>query len=131
MDFCCANSGGRVALTITAVDGGQRKVSIRGSVTIQETTTETEAQANSDGTMYVTTKAVPAIAEITLSDRCGLKLADLLNCYIDATIEIIDMRRVYFFTRARMVGRPSLKTEDGEISGLKLASANVSVVEAA
>lgn len=126
---CCDNSGGRVSLTING-DAGPKKVSLRGSVTIRPTTKETEALANSDGTMYVTTKAVPAEAEIMISDRCGLTFADLLNCTIDATIQLIDMGRTYLFTRARLVGRPEIKTEDGEISGLKVASVNVSWFEA-
>lgn len=125
---CCDNSGGRVALTMNT-DSGPKKFSLRGSVTIRPTTKETEANANADGTMYVTTKAVPAEAEITLSDKCGMKLEDVLGCTIDATIELIDMRRTYLFTRARLVGRPEIKTEDGEISNLKIASVNVSSFE--
>ncbi|WP_296201463.1 hypothetical protein [uncultured Hyphomicrobium sp.] len=127
---CCDNSGGRVALTINGPNG-PKKVSLRGSVTIRPTTKETEANANSDGTMYVTTKAVPAEAEILISDRCGLTLDDLLNCTVDASIELIDMKRTYLYTRSRIVGRPELKTEDGEISNLKIASVNVSWFEAA
>jgi hypothetical protein len=127
-DLCCANSGGRVSLTVHT-DGGTRKLSIRANVTIMPTTVETEALANSDGSMYVTTKPVPATVELSISDKCGLRMEDLLNCYIDATLEMIDMRRTYLFTRARMVGRPSIKAEDGEISGVKLASANVSMIE--
>ena len=70
-----------------------------------------------------------AIVELSLSDKCGLRLEDLLRCHIDASVELIDMSRVYLFTNARLVGRPSINSEDGEISGLKLASANVSMVE--
>lgn len=127
---CCDNSGGRVAITINGA-GVPRKLSVRAAVTIRPTTKETEANANSDGTMYVTTKSVPAEAEIKLSDKCGLRLEDLLNCTVDATIELIDMSRVYLFTRSRIVGRPELNTEDGEISGLKIASVNVTYSEAA
>ncbi|MGE0699267.1 MAG: hypothetical protein AB7O57_09255 [Hyphomicrobiaceae bacterium] len=127
-DLCCFNSGGRAALTITGA-AGHRKVGLRGSLTIMPTNTETEAGANSDGSLYVTTKPVPATCEIKISDKCGLRLEDLTSCTIDATIELIDMRRTYLFTRSRVVGRPSLDSESGEITGLKIASSNVQVVE--
>lgn len=129
-DLCCSNSGSRVVLTVHG-SSGSRRVSVRGSLTIKPTTVETEAQANSDGSMYVTTKPVPAEAEIKLSDKCGLKMEDLLNCSIDVTMELIDLRRTYLFTNSRMVGRPSIETETGEISGLKIASSNVTMFEVA
>jgi hypothetical protein len=128
MDLCCANSGTRVILTIHGPNGA-RRVAVRGSLTVKPTTVETEAAANSDGSLYVTTKPVPAEAELKLSDGCGLRLDDLLNCYIDATMEMIDIRRTYLWTKARMVGRPSIETETGEITGLKLVSSNVSMNE--
>lgn len=79
---CCDNSGGRVALKIDGVI-----YSARSSVTIKPTNIEREAKANHDGTMYTTTKAVPAEADITLGDRCGLDLNVLVAaCRIDATI---------------------------------------------
>lgn len=125
---CCNNSGGRIALTFNT-NRGPMKVSVRGAATIRPTTVETEANANQDGSMYVTTKAVPAEAEITLSDRCGLTLDDILGCTVDATLEMIDMRRTYLFTQSRVVGRPEINSEDGEISGLKIASVNVTSFE--
>lgn len=126
MDLCCNNSGSRVILTVHG-SNGSRRIPVRGSLTIMPTTVETEAGSNSDGSLYVTTKPVPATAELKLSDGCGLKLEDLLNCTIDASMELIDIKRTYFWTNSRMVGRPSIDTESGEISGLKLASGNVTM----
>lgn len=126
---CCQNSGGRVALTFNT-PAGPRKYAVRASVTVRPTTVETAAEANQDGSMYVTTKAVPAEAEITLSDKCGLRLEDILGCSVDATIDLIDMRRTYLFTRSRVVGRPEISTENGEISGLKIASSQVKEIQA-
>ncbi len=115
---CCDNSGGRVALTIDGVS-----YSARASVTIRPTNVEKEAKANHDGTIYTTTKAVPAEADITLSDRCGLDLETLTKaCHVDATIQLIDMSRTYLFSKCSVVGRPEINSEDGEIKGLKLAS---------
>jgi hypothetical protein len=126
--FCCSNAGGRFALTVHSPTLGTVQLDLRGSATIEDTTIETEAHSHSHGGMYVTTKSKPATVELMFSDSCKLRLNDLLNCHIDATLQLIDMGRTYFFTRARLVGKPSLKTEDGEISGLKLASGRVSVV---
>lgn len=123
---CCDNSGGRVILTIDGV-----RYSARSSVTIKPTTKETEAGANQDGTLFVTTKPVHAEAEMTLSDRCGLSLEALTHdCHVDATIEIFDMNRTYLFTRSTVVGRPEIDSESGEIKGLMIASSFVKEINA-
>ncbi|MDX2265446.1 MAG: phage tail tube protein [Hyphomicrobiales bacterium] len=116
---CCDNAGGRVELTI---DGQRYRP--RASITIRPTSFEREAEANADGTIFVTTKPMPAEAEFTLSDQCGLTLETLVNaCHIDATITLVDMaNRTYLFSQASVVGRPELDTESGEISGLKIVS---------
>lgn len=118
---CCDNAGGRVVMNI-----GSKRYSARGSFTIRPTTFSREAGANSDGTIYTTTKAEPAEVEFTLSDKCGLNINDLVKgCHIDATIRLVDMKKTWLFTRASVVGRPEFDTESGEIRGLKLVSANV------
>lgn len=121
---CCDNSGGRVTLTVNGV-----RYSTRSGITIMPSTFERSAEANDDGSIYVTTKPMPAEAEFTLSDRCGLTIADLDQCHIDATFDFIDMRRQYLFTKATVVGRPSIKSDTGEISGLKIVSSLVKQVE--
>lgn len=118
---CCDNAGGRVILTLNG-----KRYSTRGGVTIRPTHKSREAGANDDGSLYVTTKAEPAEAEFTMSDSCGLKIGDLVDaCWIDATFDLIDMRKKYLFTRASVVGRPEYKTDTGEISGMKIVSAMV------
>lgn len=122
---CCDNSGGRVALRINGVT-----YSARTQVVIRPTTIDREAKANQDGTLAITTKPVPAEADITLSDRCGLNLDALVNnCHVDATIEIIDMNRTYLFTKATVVGRPEIDSESGEIKNLKIVSALVRQID--
>lgn len=97
--------------------------SARAALTVRPTTVEREAGANQDGTMFVTTKPVVAEAEITLGDKCGLNINALTNaCRVDATIEIIDMKKQWLFTYSSIVGRPEYNTEDGEIRGLRIAS---------
>jgi len=121
---CCDNSGGRVELKI---DGKLYRA--RGSFTIRPTTFSRDVGANSDGSIYVTTKAEPAEVEFTLSDRCGLNVSQLIKgCHIDATIRVIDMKKTWLFSMASVVGRPEYDTESGEIRGLKLVSGNVRVV---
>jgi len=114
----CNNAAGRVS-----IKAGNNKYNLRGDVTVQPSTVEREADANANGTHYVTVKAVPAEAEITISDRMGQSLAELgdLSC-VDVTITLIDMKRQYLFTEADLVGRASLNTGSGEISGLKVVS---------
>jgi hypothetical protein len=118
---CCDNSGGRV---IFNVDG--RRYQTRGGFTIAPTTFEKAAAAHDDGSIYTTTRPVPASATMTLSDRCGLTLNDLVNaCHVDATIDLIDMKKRYLFTRATVIGRPEIISESGEIRGLSIVSSLV------
>ena len=99
------------------------KYSARSSITIRPTTFEREAGANQDGTLYVTTKPMPAEMEITLSDKCGLYPDVLIHeCNVDVTAEIFDMGRTYLWTEATVVGRPEIDSESGEISGLVLVT---------
>ena len=122
---CCDASGGRVIITIDGI-----KYSSRSAVTIKPTNIEREAKANMDGTMYVTTKPMPAEADFSMSDTCGLDLETLISkCRIDATFEIFDMNRTYLFSKASVVGRPEIDTETGEIKNIKLASAFVKTVQ--
>jgi hypothetical protein len=120
---CCDNAGGRVIFMI-----GNLRYPTRGGVTIKPTVVERTEGANDDGSIYVTTKAVPAMAEFKLSDRCGLPIANLDKCRVDVSIEMVDMNRRYLFTQASLVGRPEINSETGEISGLKVASSFVTQI---
>jgi hypothetical protein len=118
---CCDNAGGRVLFHI-----GNKRYATRGGVTIRPTNFSRESNANDDGSIYVTTKPEPAMAEFTLSDACGLNIRDLTDaCFVDVTIDLIDMKKKYLFTKATIVGRPEYKTEDGTISGLKVSASQV------
>lgn len=122
-EVCCDNSGGRVAIKVGGVT-----YSARSAVTLKPTTTEREAKANQDGSIYVTTKAVPAEADCSLGDRCGLDLETLMAaCHVDVTIEFIDMRRTYLFTKASVVGRPEIDSESGDIKNVKFACRTVRI----
>ena len=122
---CCDNSGGRVVLTIN----GRRDRS-RGTVTIRPMRYRREVEANNDGSIYVTTQARPAEAEITLSDQCGLRIDELMGpCFVDATIDLIDMKRKYLFTKSTIVGDPEIASDTGEIRGLRIASSMVKQIE--
>lgn len=120
---CCNSSGGRVIITANG-----KRWSARSAVTVNPTQIERKAEANQDGTLAVQTKPVPAEAEFTLSDRCGLSVNDIMGCPVDVTIELVDMRRRYFFTAAVVIGRPSINSETGEIRGLKVTSNQVQEV---
>lgn len=116
---CCDNAGGRIILTL-----GNKRYATRGGVTIRPTNKERAVGANDDGSIYITTKAVPAEAEFTISDKCGLVLDDLDQCFIDATFDLIDMRKKFFFTRSSVIGRPEINSETGEIKGLKIVTSD-------
>lgn len=116
-DFeCCDNSGSRLFLTING-----KRYSVRSNITVEWAGVETKAEANSDGSMYVTNKADLVRMDVNFSDRCDLDLDDLMRCHIDATAECPDIRRTYVLTRARLVGKPKTKMEDGTIDGIMIA----------
>lgn len=116
--FCCSNAGGRVVFHVNG-----KRYPTRGGITLRPTTVERQAGANDDGSLYVTTKAVPGEADFKLSDSCGLRIEDLTEaCFVDATIDLIDMKKRYLYTQGRIIGRPEFSSESGEITGLKLVS---------
>ncbi|MCT8970583.1 phage tail tube protein [Microbaculum marinisediminis] len=114
---CCDNAGGRVELTIDGV-----KYSARAAVTVRFANREVTGGANQDGGQYFTTEPRLYEMDIVLSDRCGLRMEELLGCLIDVTAKLTDMGRRYLFTRARMTGRPSLASDTGEITGFTVMS---------
>ncbi|RNJ49361.1 phage tail tube protein [Methylocystis hirsuta] len=116
---CCSASGGRASIAINGVNVSPR------SVSVTPTNFEREVKSNQDGTIYTINKPMPAEAEMTLSDSCGLDILGLMGCPVDVTIDLWDVRRKYLFTRGVIVGRPKLNTETGEISGLKITANRV------
>jgi hypothetical protein len=118
---CCYAAGGRVRITANG-----KNWSARTSVTVEPINFERKVEANQDGTIYTTTRPMPATAEIVLSDSCDMNLDEIMACPLDVTIELVDVRRRYMFTKAVVVGRPKIDTETGAISGLTITSGNVS-----
>jgi hypothetical protein len=119
---CCYASGGRVTVAINGVLVSPR------TVAVIPVNFEREVKSNADGTIYTVNKPMPAEADITLSDACGLDVYALMGCPIDVTIDFLDMHRRYLFTKAVMVGRPKINAEAGEISGLKVTGNTVQTV---
>ncbi len=117
---CCYAAGGRVRITANG-----KTWAVRSSVTVEPINFERKVESNQDGSIYVTTKPMPATAEIILSDHCDMAIEEVMTCPLDVTIELIDVRRRYMFTKAVIVGRPKIDTETGAISGLTVTSNDV------
>lgn len=117
---CCNAAGGRVVISANG-----QQWSARSSVTVTPTNYERTSGANQDGSLYTTYKPMPAEADIVLSDRCGLSINDIMGCPIDVTIDLIDVRRRYLFTKGVVIGRPQINTETGEIRNIKITSNDV------
>jgi hypothetical protein len=118
---CCYSSGGRVRITANG-----KVWSARTAVTITPINFERTVESNQDGTIFTKTKPMPCEASLTLSDSCGMRIEEIMSCPLDVTIQLIDLNRQYLFTQAVVVGRPSINTETGEISGLIITANNVS-----
>ncbi|SDR52912.1 phage tail tube protein [Paraburkholderia tuberum] len=112
----CAIAG-RFYLTI-----GGKQISARGAFDIQPLNYEREGEANQDGTIFVSEKAVPAEASGSLSYSRDLNLETLYQiCGVPATIELVN-GDTFVFPAAMVVGTPKLNTEKGEISDFKIIS---------
>lgn len=98
----------------------------RGTWSVMPGTLESEADANLDGTIYITSKPVPAKAEGSISDRCGLSVEKLqkVKC-TTITLDLDEVNRSYIFVNASIVGRPSLDISTGEISNVSIVAAQV------
>ena len=110
--------GGRISIQI-----GGRNFTARGSVSISPATVERTNDANRDGSGFSTVKAKLASAEISFDrgERLGIVFNDeLLLSDFNATIFEEDARITHFFTSAGFGGTPSIDTESGEISGMKI-----------
>ena len=119
---CCYASGGLVTVAINGIMYSPR------SVSVTPFNFERDVKSNQDGTIYTITKPVPAEADISLSDYCGLDLSAIMGCPIDATIDFTTMRRRYLFTKGVVIGRPKINAETGEISAVKISSNTVQIV---
>lgn len=121
---CCDNSGGRLTVTIDGI-----RYSSRGGAELSPVAIDTQVGANDDGTIYTTRKAVPATARFTLTDKCGLDVTKIAKgCKVDVTFDQLDMRRKWLYTAATVIGRPTINTETGAISGFEIASSYVNVI---
>lgn len=110
--------GGRVSLTING-----RTHTARASVQIMPATIERTNAANRDGSGFSTVAAKLATAEVSFDrgERIGIVFDDaMLLSSIDATIFEEDARVTHFFSRAAFGGTPTLDTESGEVSGLRI-----------
>lgn len=122
MAECCV-SGGRVVIQING-----KRYSARTAAQIEWLNTNREVVPNQDGTIAVMFKPTPPTATFTLSNTCGLDLNELAQCSVDVTFDMIDARKVFYFTDAYLIGKPTINSETGEISNLKITANEVKVV---
>ena len=119
------NKGGRFTIDIN----GQR-YSGRGKATVIAAAATRENVANNDGTKSSMVKARLPSLELTFDRGVGLKWDEALMLQdLNVTFVETDAKRTHLFTDASFSGEPSLDTDSGEISGLKIecAGANYQV----
>jgi hypothetical protein len=123
-------SGCAIAGTFYLTIKGQQ-VSARGAFDIMPLNRERDAEANQDGTIYITEKPVPASASGSLSYSRELNIQTLYQiCGETATIELVN-GDTFVFPKASVVGTPKLNTEKGEISDFKIVSQSCRQVKGA
>jgi hypothetical protein len=114
--------GGRIEVKI-----GTTIYKARGDITIMPTSFETTAEANQDGSVYATRKNMPREAEMTFQLEAGERWNVTEQSSLNVTIQEESSGRTHQFTDAVVTGRPSVNLSNGEVSGLKIASALYSV----
>lgn len=112
-----ANFGGRIIFNF----GGTAIPPVEGSIELDPTAVESEAQANQDGSIaYMVKPKVPG-AELRLRDAARYDWQALLMRTGDVTIDETDNNVTHFFTGARLVGNPKINRSTGEVTGLRVA----------
>ena len=121
------NAGGRVCITLN--NKIYRPVA---AVEIEPSSIEAEQMTNQDGTVQRTVKPKPFRVNLTIRDRKGLDINELMeSCGFDCTVQEKDMGRRVLLTNAFVEGTPTRNTENGEISGIQIVSSQYKVVEQA
>lgn len=121
--------GGRVSIEINGA-----RYSARGEVNVMPNTVSLEPGVNRDGTGYQTVKPELASLECTFDrggpvDVAGAPLIvddNLLLSEVNVSVVEDDSGVVHYFTNAGFEGRPTINTENGEISGLSVRTDNYS-----
>ncbi|MCJ8322789.1 MAG: phage tail tube protein [Rhizobiales bacterium] len=119
-----------VAGRITFKFNGEKHVTT-GGCEIEPWNFEGAVENNDDGTVSQTVKpASPMLKNMTFRTVDGLNTDSMKKHFtdVDITFEDLDSGLIYYFNEAFVVGKPSYKSENGEISNLDFASNDVRVV---
>lgn len=123
--------GKPIAGRITFKMGGKQFVTT-GGCEVDPWNFEGGAEVNDDGTSSQTIiTATAMIKNLTFRAVPGLN-TDTLKQHVsnvDITFEDTDSGLIYYYNEAFVVGKPSYKSEKGEISGVEYASNDVRVVQ--
>jgi hypothetical protein len=124
-----STKGGRVTIQISGSAEGAIALAARAKLDIDPSLVEIAAGANQDGTGWRTVKAVLVEAKVTFDRGIGLAwdAAMMLDNY-DVTFVEDDVGVTHLFTGATFVGKPSLSTETGEVSGVSIQTDTYSVL---
>ncbi|MGU3539981.1 phage tail tube protein [Methylobacterium sp. A54F] len=110
--------GGRFTL-----DMNGRTYSGRGKASISPARATRENGVNMDGTGYSNVKPKLASLDLTFDRGVGLKWDEAMMLdELNVTFVETDARVTHLFTNANWSGDPSIDTETGEVSGLKIES---------
>lgn len=117
--------GGRVEIEINGA-----RYSARGEVNVMPNRISMAPGVNRDGSGYQTITPELASLECTFDrggpvDANGVPLIiddDLLRSEVNVSVVEIDTGVVHQFTQAGFADRPTLNTENGEVSGLSIRS---------
>lgn len=116
-------AGGRVSLTING-----QQYTARGEVSISPSNVETDVIVNQNGRIARVVKPVARTAEMTF-DRLGLRWDEgILGAKVVMSVQEQDTGKVHLFTEAAFVGKPTINTANGEVTGLSLAAEKYEVI---
>ena len=111
-------TGGRVTLSING-----QTISARAKADIEPSGVEIAAGANLDGTGYRTIKPVLSTINLSFDRGQGFKWdTTMMTQSVSCTFIEDDVGVTHLFTAGSFTGRPSINTETGEVSGVKIES---------
>lgn len=111
--------GGRFTLDISG-----QTYSGRGKATIMPARAVRENGVNMDSTGWSSVQPKLASLDLSFDRGVGLKWdADMMLAEVNVTFVETDAKVTHLYTNANWSGEPSIDSENGEVSGLKIESA--------
>lgn len=120
-ECCDTEIGGKCIMTV-----GDKTYEIMGELTVLPSGEERTGGATSNGELWTTTAAQPVRATLDFPNFCVAsprKFFDALRCKVNITFVETTRGIRHLFSKASIVGNPSMNLATGVVSGIEIVCA--------